>query len=149
MRGFWGLTLVALTLVASPASGASKLPIETIKLPPGFSISLYAGNVPGACSLTLSPNGTLVVGTRQEGKVYALRDRNRASVADEVITLAHGLNMPNGVAFRDGSLYVAEVHRILRYDNIEARLTSPSPSVVVNDSYPQDTHHGRTRLARR
>ena len=142
VRGFWGLTLVALTLVAAPAFSASKLPIETITLPPGFSISIYAGNVPGARSMTLSPNGTLFVGTRKEGKVYALLDRNHANVADEVITLAHGLNMPNGVAFHDGALYVAEVHRILRYDNIEARLTNPPQPVVVNDSYPRDTHHG-------
>ena len=92
--------------------------------------------------MTLSPNGTLFVGTRKEGKVYALLDRNHANVADEVITLAHGLNMPNGVAFHDGALYVAEVHRILRYDNIEARLTTPPQPVVVNDSYPRDTHHG-------
>ena len=110
--------ITALLLVAVPAYSASKLPIETIKLPPGFAISVYAGNVPGARSMTLSPNGTLFVGTRQEGKVYALRDRNHASVADEVITLAHGLQMPNGVAFHDGALYVAEVSRILRYDNI-------------------------------
>jgi len=133
---------MALTLVAAPAFSASKLPIETIELPPGFSISVYAGNVPGARSMTLSPNGTLFVGTRQEGKVYALLDRQHANVADEVITVVRGLNTPNGVAFHDGALYVAEVNRIVRYDDIEARLTRPPPPVVVNDSYPRDTHHG-------
>jgi glucose/arabinose dehydrogenase len=136
------LVSVSLTLVAAPAFSASKLPIETIKLPPGFSISLYAGNVPGARSMSLSPNGTLFVGTRQEGKVYALLDRQHANVADEVITVVRGLNTPNGVAFHDGALYVAEVNRILRYDDIEAHLTKPPPPVVVNDSYPHDTHHG-------
>ena len=134
--------ITALLLVAAPAYSASKLPIETIKLPPGFSIGVYAGNVPGARSMALSPNGTLFVGTRQEGKVYALLDHKHANVADEVITVAHGLNMPNGVVFHDGALYVAEVNRILRYDNIEARLSNPPPPVVVNDSYPRDTHHG-------
>src|SRR5262245_45813516 len=134
--------ITALILVAVPASSDPQLPIETIKLPPGFSISVYAGNVPGARSMALGPNGTLFVGTRREGKVYALRDRQHANVADEVITVAHGLNMPNGVAFHDGALYVAEVNRIVRYDNIEARLTNPPQPVVVNASYPRDTHHG-------
>lgn len=136
-----GLVMM-LTMVIAPAYSASKLSLETITLPPGFSISIYADNVPGARSLTLSPNGTLFVGTRQEGKVYAVLDHKRTNVADVVLTLAHGLNVPNGVAFHDGALYVAEVNRILRYDNIEARLTNPPPPVVVNDSYPRDTHHG-------
>src|SRR2546428_14126806 len=134
--------VLMLMLVVPPAYSASELPLEKIKLPPGFSISIFARNVPGARSMTLSPNGTLFVGTRQEGKVYAILDRKHDNVADEVILLAHGLNMPNGVAFHDGALYVAEVHRMLRYDNIEARLTNPPQPVVVNDSYPRDTHHG-------
>ena len=95
--------ITTLLLVAVPAYSASKLPIETIKLPPGFSISVYAGNVPGARSMALSPNGTLFVGTRQEGKVYALLDHQHANVADEVITVAHGLNMPNAVVFHAGT----------------------------------------------
>src|SRR5437016_4749333 len=80
-----------LILIGPPAYSASELPLDTIKLPPGFSISIYARNVPGARSMTLSPNGTLFVGTRQEGKVYAIIDRNHDNVADEVITLAQGL----------------------------------------------------------
>jgi glucose/arabinose dehydrogenase len=62
--------------------------------------------------MVLSPNGTLFVGTREEGKVYAILDHNKDSIADEVITIARGLNMPNGVAFRDGTLYIAEVNRV-------------------------------------
>src|SRR5262249_56739002 len=116
--------------------------IERINLPPGSSIRAYAGTVPGARSMPLSPKGTLLGGPRQEGKVYALIDRQHANVADEVITVVRGLNTPNGVAFHDGALYVAEINRILRYDDIEAHLTKPPPPVVVNDSYPRDTHHG-------
>jgi len=59
-----------------------------------------------------------------------------------VLTMAQGLHMPNGVVFHDGALYVAEVNRILRYDNIEAHLTDPPPPVVLTDTYPRDTHHG-------
>jgi len=118
------------------------LPLEQIKLPPGFQISIYATNVPNARSMTLSPNGTLFVGTRSAGNVYAIVDRNGDYKADEVITIAHGLNMPNGVAFRDGALYVAEVNRVLRYDDIEAHLKNPPKPVVVNDKFPSDKHHG-------
>lgn len=116
--------------------------LDTIKLPPGFQISIYADNVPNARSMTLSPDGTLFVGTRDAGNVYAVLDRDGNNRADEVITIARGMNMPNGVAFRDGSLYLAELNRVLRYDNIEANLNNPPAPVVVNDSFPSDRHHG-------
>jgi glucose/arabinose dehydrogenase len=113
-----------------------------IKLPPGFEIAIYADNVPGARSLALGNKGTVFVGTRDEGRVYALVGRNGSNRADEVITIARGLNMPNGVAFRQGSLYVAEISRVIRYDRIEDRLRNPPPPIVVNDSFPKDRHHG-------
>lgn len=92
--------------------------------------------------MALGAKGTLFVGSRGQGKVYALMDRNGDQVADEVITIAKGLQMPNGVAFRNGSLYVAEVSRVLRYDAIEERLKNPPKPVVVNDSFPDKAHHG-------
>jgi glucose/arabinose dehydrogenase len=115
-------------------------------MPPGFKIELYADNVPNARSMALGDQGTVFVGTR-EGEVYALPDRNGDNRADTVLTLAKGLNMPNGVAFRDGHLYVAEVHRVLRYHQIEAALkTTPQPA-VVNDTFPTDKHHGWKYIA--
>lgn len=113
-----------------------------IALPPGFRIAVYAADVPGARSMALGPNGTLFVGTRGEGRVYAVRDRDGDAVADEVLTVAEGLGMPNGVAFMGDALYVAEVNRVLRYDQIESRLSNPPRPVVVNDSFPRDRHHG-------
>jgi glucose/arabinose dehydrogenase len=92
--------------------------------------------------MTLGSEGTLFVGSRTAGKVYAVLDQNGDYQADEVITLAEGLNMPNGVAFRDGALYVAEVNRVLRYDDIETNLRRAPEPVVVNDQFPQDEHHG-------
>ena len=127
--------------LVSPVSGNQDLPLNKIRLPDGFEISIYASDVPGARSMALGPNGTLFVGTRV-GKVYAIVDRNRNNRADEVITVARGLRMPNGVAFRGGALYVGEVSRVLRYDNIEARLSNPPTPVVVNDTFPGDRHHG-------
>ncbi|HZD40719.1 MAG TPA: hypothetical protein VE131_08370, partial [Terriglobales bacterium] len=117
---------------------SSELQLDTIKLPPGFKISLYA-EVPGARSMTLSPNGILFVGTRGEGKVYAIRMDDKGS---EPVVIAQGLNMPNGVAFRSGALYVAEVSRVLRYDNIESKLNDPPKPVTVNDDFPSDRSHG-------
>ena len=134
--------LAALLLLAMPGCAGSAPPLADIRLPPGFSVSVYAADVPDARSMTLGDKGTLFVGSRRAGKVYAILDRNGDHKADQVITLASGLNMPNGVAFRDGALYVAEVDRILRYDDIEARLTNPPAPVVVNAAFPSDGHHG-------
>jgi len=124
------------------AQRGGQLPLHLIKIPPGFHIAVFASNVPNARSLTLAPDGTLFVSTRTAGKVYAVLDRNHDNTADEVITIADGLNMPNGVAFRNGALYVAEVNRVLRYDNIESRLHDPPRPVVVNDGFPSETWHG-------
>ena len=118
-----------------------QLPLNLIKLPPGFRISMYAEHVPNARSMALSPNGILFVGTR-EGNVYAVIDASHDRRADTVITIASGLDMPNGVAVDNGSLYVAEVNRILRFDDIERHLHNPPKPIVVNDSFPSDQMHG-------
>jgi glucose/arabinose dehydrogenase len=92
--------------------------------------------------MALGPDGVLFVGTRKEGKVYAVLDRKSGNRADEVITIASGLTSPNGVAYHDGSLYVAEVSRILRYDDIAGHLRNPGKPVVVYDHFPAARHHG-------
>ncbi len=112
-----------------------------IILPPGFKIDVYADNVKGARSMALSPDGILFVGTRDEN-VYAILDTNKDYKADKVITIASGLNEPNGVALKDGNLYVAEINRVIRYDNIEKNLNDPPKPVVINDTFPSDKHHG-------
>lgn len=119
----------------------AQLPLDNITLPPGFSLSVYAEDVPGARALALGSRGTVFVGS-QEGNVYALVDRNQDHKADRSYVLAQGLNMPNGVAFRDGALYVAEVNRILRFDQIEDHLENPGTPVVINDRLPKDRWHG-------
>jgi len=133
------VALVLPVAIAAPAV-AQRSSLERIRLPPGFEISVFADNVPNARSMALGRGDVLFVGTRSAGKVYALRFRQGR--AAQVLTLASGLNMPNGVAFRDGALYVAEVSRILRFDDIEARLEHPPAPVLVSDRFPADTHHG-------
>ena len=110
--------VAAVWIAQAPAS----LPLDQIKLPPGFSIAVYATGVPHAREMVLGPTGTLFVGSRDFNKVYAIVDRDHDQKADQVYTIAEGLKDPSGVAFRDGSLYVAEISRITRYDNIEANL---------------------------
>ncbi|MBI2354937.1 MAG: sorbosone dehydrogenase family protein [Deltaproteobacteria bacterium] len=135
--------LLCLLLVLGAAAGASAEPrLDEITLPPGFSIELYSATVPGARSMALGAKGTLFVGTRWEGKVYAVVPAEGGRRAGQVITIASGLNRPNGVAFRDGALYVAEINRVVRFDRIEERLANPPAPVVVNDSFPTETHHG-------
>lgn len=125
----------------------SELPLEKIRLPEGFSIDIYAEDVDNARSMCLSPNGTLFVGTRSKGNVYALRDTDGDYKADQQFLLAKGLKLPNGVAFRDGDLYVAEVNRILKFENIEENLEEPGEPVVIYDEYPTETHHGWKYIA--
>jgi glucose/arabinose dehydrogenase len=143
-RGRRSIAALAVLLVAAAChvsfakAADDALPLDNVKLPPGFEIRLYA-RVPNARSMTMSPSGTLFVGNREEDDVYAVRAG--AGGAAEVMRIAKGLNMPNGVAFRDGSLYVAEVHRLLRYDGIESRLSNPPAPVVVRE-FPRERHHG-------
>lgn len=120
---------------------SSELPLDSLKLPDGFKIHVYAEDVENARSMALSPNGTLFVGTRKKN-VYALVDTDGDKQVDKQYTIAKGLNMPNGVAFKDGDLYVGEVHRIIKFENIEKHLENPPTPVVVNDTYPTESHHG-------
>jgi glucose/arabinose dehydrogenase len=125
----------------SVVNEAEPLPFA-ITLPPGFEIHYYAQGVINARAMALSPNGTLFVGTRSAGNVYALVDEDGDQQADQVITIASGLNEPNGVAFYEDALYVAEINRILRYDNIEGDLQNVAAPVVINQEYPVESWHG-------
>jgi glucose/arabinose dehydrogenase len=136
-------TLSAAALTGLAIQPQQPLPLDQIKLPPGFTIDLYASGVPHAREMVMGSKGTLFVGTRDYDKVYAIVDRNNDHKADQVYTIAEGLKDPSGVAFRDGSLYVAEIGRITRYDDIEAKLEKPSPPAVVKGDLPTETHHGQ------
>ena len=146
--GFFALAVlifsayVVLRTVPLNGCGENGTGLACIELPSGFSIDYYAENVEGARSMALSPNGTLFVGSRSEGKVYAIPDRNGDNKADEVIVVAEGLDMSNGVAFLNNSLYVAEISRVIRYNDIETSLENPPDPIVVNADFPSDRSHG-------
>lgn len=121
--------------------------LHTIKLPEGFSISVWADSVDNARSLARGDKGTIFVGNRQGDKVYALVDENNDGRADKKYIIASELHMPNGVAFHNGSLYVAEVSKIWRYDNIEANLANPPKPVLIKSDFPNEDHHGWKYIA--
>jgi len=134
-------------LVGATVLSAQDLPLDRIALPPGFKIEVYASGIENPRQMALSPSGTLFVGTRRAGNVYAVVDDDRDHKADRVVTIASGLMMPNGVAFRDGNLYVVEINRVLRFDGIESHLESPPSPVVLNDGLPTERLHGWKYLA--
>jgi len=135
--------ITVLTLmIAVTGCGSAQPKTSEISLPPGFQISIYASGIEGARSLTLGDNGVVFVGSRDAGRVYALVDSKGDGTNVSAITIASNLDTPNGVAFHKGSLYVAEISRILRYDHIMDNLPQPPEPVVVIDSLPRERHHG-------
>lgn len=120
---------------------AKKYNLDKIKLPAGYKIEVYA-EVPNARSMTLSPSGVLYVGNRSGNKVYAVTDENKDGRADKVYTLASGLKSPNGVAFKNGDLYIATISTILKLSGIETKLSAPPAPVTIYDKFPTDEHHG-------
>ncbi|WP_150048485.1 PQQ-dependent sugar dehydrogenase [Methylomonas rhizoryzae] len=141
MKGLsWVLFLWAfsLNIAAKPEHDAV---LSRLRLPYGFKISIFADDVPNARQMALGDKGVLFVGSR-EGQVYALRDANGDGVAEQRFTVADNLYLPNGVAYKSGALYVAEVNRILRFDDIESHPEQPGEPKVVYDTLPTDKHHG-------
>ncbi|MEB2785418.1 PQQ-dependent sugar dehydrogenase [Algoriphagus persicinus] len=115
--------------------------LDKIKLPANFKIEVWAADIPNARQLAISEDGIVFAGSRQEGSVYAVIDEDGDGKADTKFTLAEDLQMPNGVAYKDGDLYVAEVSRILRFKDIKNNLANPTYEVVYG-SFPTETHHG-------
>ena len=151
MKKFTLILVVAMAAMFSCSNSnnsedAGKPSLADIKLPAGFSISVFA-EVPNARSLAISPSGTVFVGNKDEDKVYAVKDTNGDFVADKKWVLASSLNMPNGVAFKDGDLYIAEVSRISRIRDVENKLDNPGKPEVIYDQYPTEAHHGWKYIA--
>ena len=124
--------------------------LDKLTLPPGFSAAVYATGVQGARSMALAPDGTLFVGTRAN-KVYAVVDKDKNQVAETVIELTTGLRTPNGLAFKDGALYVGELNRIVRFDNVLDAVkagtgTGLTPKVVL-EGLPSEFMHGWKYIA--
>lgn len=125
----------------------TSLPLDRLHLPEGFKIEVYAEGLDGARSMAMGDDGTLFVGTRNEGVVYAVKDTDGDYKADESYVIAKDLEQPNGVAFKDGALYVAAVSRLFKYQNIEQQLDNPQEPELIYDDYPGNFHHGWKYIA--
>ena len=117
-----------------------KLPLDKIKLPPGFKAEVWSSGHPGARSMVMGTKGTMFMGTRVIGRVYAIVEKNGKR---EPKVLLQGLTQPNGLAFKDGSLYVFAINKVFRYDNIEDKLDNPGDPVELTKAYdlPDTIHH--------
>lgn len=115
--------------------------LSQIKLPPGFHISVFA-HVVHARSLAMGDKGTIFVGTKGDGKVYALVDANNDGIAEKTYIVASGLVEPNGVAFRDGALYIADIDKVWRINDIEDNLAHPGQLELVSTNLPSNRNHG-------
>ena len=132
---------VPLAPIAPPPipTAADKLPIEKLNAPWGFKIELYAAGVGNARTLRQGDKGTVFVGSRLLDKVYAIVDKGEKR---EVKPIYSGLYRPNGLAFKDGALYIAELSRISKVEKIEDNLDNPPKPVVIYDDLPKDEAHG-------
>jgi glucose/arabinose dehydrogenase len=129
---------------------ADRIPVDRLKVPAGFKVELWASGLPGGRMMARGDKGTVFVGTRAIGRVYAVTDSGGRR---EVSVLAQGLTQPNGVAVRGGALYVAAINQVLRYDDVEnrraayaARTASPV-DMTAAFNLPPDQHHGWKFLA--
>jgi glucose/arabinose dehydrogenase len=120
-------------------TAADKLPVGKLKVPAGFNIEVYAAGVANAREMALGDKGTVFVGSRLIDKVHAIVDKDGKRT---VKVLASGLYRPNGVAFKNGTLYIAELSKVSRIDNVEDVLDNPPKPTMIYDNLPKDEAHG-------
>jgi glucose/arabinose dehydrogenase len=127
--------------VAAPpiAAAPDKLPLAKLKLPPGFNIEVYAAGMANAREMAEGDKGTVFVGSRLVDKVYGIVNKDGKRT---VKVIASGLYRPNGVAFRNGTLYIAELSKISKIDKVEDNLDSPPKPTMIYDNLPKDEAHG-------
>jgi len=126
----------------NPPKGKGSVSVPDVKVPEGFTVTVFAQNVTNVRSMTLSPKGTLFAGSRDEGKLYAMKDENKDGKADQVIVLAEKLDKPTGITFHNGDLYVSEISRILIYRDIENKLNNTVVPETLAYAFPTEEHHG-------
>jgi glucose/arabinose dehydrogenase len=137
--------LPALACVAVDAAA----PVDKLRVPPGFRVELFTDDVPNARQMALgrhdATHGIVYVGSAGAGKVYAVQYGPSGNAS--VHTVASGLQTPSGVAYRDGTLFVGALSRVLRFEGIDGKLASPPAPAVVSEAFPSETHHGRRFIA--
>jgi glucose/arabinose dehydrogenase len=132
--------LLTIGILAAPLAAADALgqvSLDRLRVPPGFAIEVFA-EVPSARSLAVAERGARIYVGTQRDRVFAVLDPERDGRANEVVEVAHGLKVPNGVALApDGALFVVEQHQITRFDPAGERKVVVPPGVL-----PDFRHHG-------
>ena len=130
--------------VAPPplATPADKLPVAKFKLPPGFKVEVYASGIKNARSLRMGDKGTLFVSNWQANKVWAVTGNGKNAKV-----IYQGLDWPNGIAFHDGTLYIAEHTKISKAEGIEDHLDNPPKLQMIYDKLGTQRPHGWRFLA--
>jgi glucose/arabinose dehydrogenase len=148
LRRWRARAAVVAGLCAGATAGAAPQ-LDKLRVPDGFRVELLTDAVPNARQMTLGRSadgkGIVYVGSASAGKVYAVE--YEANGRANVRTIAAGLQLPTGVAYRDGALFVGALARVLRYDGIDDKLAAAPAPVLVSDRFPSDTHHGRRFIA--
>ena len=154
LAGVTSRVVLLLSLVGIGCGPAHALPgrvdLGLLRLPPGFHISIYAEDLPGARFMAFSPSGILLVSLTEEGRVMALANPNRAERLTRSYVLLDGLDLPHGLAFRGKDLYVAETGRVLRFPDAETAVQAgrsipkAQATVVVRDLPAKGMHFTRT-----
>lgn len=134
--------LIGTAALATIPGARAASALDTLQLAPGFRIALWSDQVPNARAIALGARGTVFVGSRQAGKVYAVEPAEGGRRGGTVHVVASGLEQPVGVAFHDGDLYVSAIDRILVLRDVERDLTQPPKPELVSDAFPKDKHHG-------
>jgi glucose/arabinose dehydrogenase len=127
--------------------GPPSISLGYLEAPAGFEISVFAENVENARQMAMSDNGILYVGSRRKGNVYAIVDTNNDFKADSIHIIASGLRLPNGVAMKDGDLYVAEVSKIWKFEDIDSNYDQNPEPILITDELPTEGHHGWKYIA--
>jgi glucose/arabinose dehydrogenase len=122
----------------------SEIPVDKLKLPKGFTAEVWASGIPNARTMVRGDKGKIYVGTFAMGRVYEVTDTG-ARRASRIV--AEKLNRPNGIAFRDGSLYVMAINRVYRYDGIEDKPNVQPVELTEKFDLPSEAHHNWKYIA--
>src|SRR5687768_1048990 len=123
---------------------ASEIPISNLRVPPGFKVEIWASGMPGVRHMTRGDRGTIWAGTRTIGRVYEIKDAGGQRTSR---VLVDKLAQPNGVAFRNGSLYVVAIGKVLRFDNIESNPAAQPVDMTAAFNLPPKEHHAWKYIA--
>ncbi|MEN9680190.1 MAG: hypothetical protein RLZZ627_83 [Pseudomonadota bacterium] len=138
----WLATLILSGCAAATASLKPGDPVPEIHVPDGFQVTVYAGPLEDARSMALGNDGTIYIGSRDAGQVYAILDRNSDGIADEARVLVKDLVFPNGLAFLNGNLYIADMTGIRSISAEKLQSKSPVEPSTVFEGFPAKKHHG-------